>query len=45
MNLLEESIKCFKKAIEIDPKLADIYNNLGNAFKDINLFDEAMIKL
>ena len=33
---------CFRKAIELDPKYADAYNNLGNALRGQKKLDEAI---
>ena len=31
-NLFDEAIRCYKKALFIEPKLAEAWNNLGNAY-------------
>jgi len=35
-------VDSYKKAIEIDPKYALAYNNMGNALKNIGRFDDAL---
>lgn len=39
---LQNSIKEFQKAIELNPKYADAYHNLGNAYRDAGKPDEAI---
>jgi serine/threonine protein kinase/Tfp pilus assembly protein PilF len=39
---VEEAIACFKRAIDLDPKLTLAYFNLGNALKALGKVDEAI---
>ena len=39
---LENSIREFKRAIELKPNYADAYHNLGNAYRDSGNLDEAI---
>ena len=39
---MDEAIACFRKAIELDPKLAAAHNNLGDALADKGQLDEAI---
>lgn len=41
-NLVDEAIKEFEKAIEIDPDLAEAYNKLGSALLKQKAFDKAI---
>jgi tetratricopeptide (TPR) repeat protein/CHAT domain-containing protein len=38
---LEGAIAAYEKALEIDPKYYDAWNNLGNALKDLGRYSEA----
>ena len=38
----DDSIKSFKKAIEINPNFAEAYNNLGNVFKSLNKIKDSV---
>ena len=38
----ENAMKYFNEALKIQPKLAFAHNNLGNLFKDLKKFDEAI---
>ncbi|MDD4454080.1 MAG: tetratricopeptide repeat protein [Candidatus Methanomethylophilaceae archaeon] len=38
----EEAIQCYDRALEIDPKGADVWNNKGVAFKNLGHYDEAI---
>jgi Flp pilus assembly protein TadD len=38
-----EAIKCYDRAIDIDPKLAEPWYNKGMALKELNREDEARI--
>ncbi|QQG40427.1 MAG: tetratricopeptide repeat protein [Candidatus Levyibacteriota bacterium] len=39
---LENSVKEFKRAIELKPNYADAYHNLGNAYRDMGRFEDAI---
>ena len=39
---MDEAIACYRKAIELDPKLATAHINLGTALKDKGQLDEAI---
>jgi tetratricopeptide (TPR) repeat protein len=39
---VDEAIACFRKAIQVDPKLADAHTNLGVALADKGQVDEAI---
>ena len=41
-NKMEESMKCYQKAIELNSKNAVAYNNLGNIFNLKNKIPEAV---
>ncbi len=41
-KLFSKSIKCFKRAIKINPNYVDAYNNLGVLNKNIGKYDEAI---
>ena len=38
----EKSIKCYQKAIEIQPNHADAHNNLGTAFKELKEYKKSI---
>jgi len=38
----DEAIKCYDKAIQLDPKIADAWNNKGESLRNKGKFDEAM---
>ena len=44
-NNLDEAKKNYKKAIEIKPNYAGVYNSLGMLFVALKNFDEAIINL
>ena len=40
---LDEAIACYRKAIALDPKLAPVHSNLGNALREKGQVDEAIV--
>ena len=42
MNESDEAIKAYDKAIEINPKYSEAWNNKGNALYNQTKFDEAI---
>jgi tetratricopeptide (TPR) repeat protein len=42
IQIVEQAIEEYKKGIKLQPKHADAYNNLGNAYRRIQAFDEAI---
>ncbi len=41
-NRLEEAIACYRRAIELNPRYAEVYNNLGFVLQFQNKLDEAV---
>ena len=41
---LEAAVKNYEQAISINPKFIFAHNNLGNVFKDLGKFNEALSK-
>tara|TARA_B100001971_G_scaffold164743_1_gene155282 strand:+ start:750 stop:2093 length:1344 start_codon:yes stop_codon:yes gene_type:complete len=42
LNQFESSVKTFDKAIQLDPKYVEAYNNLGNAMMELGKFEDAI---
>ncbi len=42
LNLYNDAISDFEKAIEYKPDFAEAYNNCGNAYRKLGLYDEAL---
>jgi superkiller protein 3 len=41
---LDEAIRCYKKAITIDPNYAPAYNNLGGIYGNKGMLDDAIVE-
>ena len=39
---IQESVECFKRALEIDPQHPDLLNNLGNAYREQQRWEDAI---
>jgi tetratricopeptide (TPR) repeat protein len=44
LNLYNESIDDFQKAVELKPDFAEAYNNCGNAFRKLERYEEALVQ-
>ena len=43
LNKYQEAKSNLKKAIELQPDYAEAYNNLGNAYKEMEEYNEAIL--
>ena len=43
LNQLDDALKSFQRAVEINPKFASGHYNLGNIFKDLDRVNDALL--